>query len=68
MATATRTNSPRLPRPDVNPGCRAVSRKLHTKLPVCPNPVNNTCQNPGQHPVQQNGLKQEQIKTRIESN
>ena len=39
-----------------------MSRKLHTKLPVCPNPVNNPCQNPRQHPVQQNGLKQEQIK------
>ena len=52
----------RLPRPDVDPGCIAVSRKLHTKLPVCPNPVNNTCQNPRQHPVQQNELKQEQIK------
>ena len=51
-----------LPRPDENPSCRAVSRKLHTKLPVCPNPVNNTCQNPRQHPVQQNGLKQEQNK------
>ena len=53
---------PSLPRPDENPSCRAVSRKLHTKLPVCPNPVNNTCQTPRQHPVQQNGLKQEQNK------
>ena len=60
--------TPRLPRPDEDPGCRAVSRKLHTKLSVCPNPVNNTCQNPRQHPVQQNGLKQKQNKTRIESN
>ena len=54
--------TPRLPGPDVDLGCRAVNRKLHTKLPVCPNPVNNTCQSPRKHPVQQNGLKQEQIK------
>ena len=49
---------PSLPRPDEHPSCRAVSRELHTKLPICPNPVNNTRQNPRQHSVQQNGLKQ----------
>ena len=54
---------PSLPRPDEHPSCRAVSCELHTKLPMCPNPVNNTCKNPRQHSVQQNGLKQEQNKT-----
>ena len=42
----------RFPRPDVHPGCRGVSRNFHTKLPVCPHPVNNTCQIARKHPVQ----------------
>ena len=40
--------------PDVDPGYRTVSRESHTKLPVCPHPVENTCQNARKHPVQQN--------------
>ena len=39
-----------------------MSRKLHTKLPVRPHSINNMCQNARKHPVQQKGLKQEQIK------
>ena len=51
-----------LPGPNVDPGCRAVSRKFHTKLPVCPHSVDNTCQNARNYLVQQNGQKQEQFK------
>ena len=51
---------PSLPRPDEHPSCRAVSYKLHTELPMCPHPINNTCQDPRQHSIQQNGLKQKQ--------
>ena len=41
----------RLPRANIDPGCRAVSRKFHTKLSVCPHPVNHTCQNARKHRV-----------------